>query len=213
ARPGREDYAKGYSRFDVRHRLTLAGAYQIPFLANRNDFLGSAFGGWTVAAAYRYATGTPYTIVDSGAPDVLFLGSGMKPNRPICIDPNYCSGTVSSPSDNGKVPLTAFRHAVYGDTLESFIGRNSYRADGASGMDVGLYKTFKLPSTLAFMVRVDCFNVFNTTRWSYPGNDINTAGTWDKVTQTTYIQTASPSSAPSPLSPPRMWQLGLRVIY
>ena len=137
----------------------------------------------------------------------------MKPNRPICVDPKYCSGTVASPSDNGQVPLSAFRHATYGDTLDSFIGRNSYRVDGSQSVDLGLYKSFGLPQRTSVMIRLDCFNVFNSVRWSYPGNDIASASTWDKVTQTTYIQTASPSSAPAPLSPPRNFQLGVRFIY
>ena len=212
-RPGTEQYAKGYSRFDVRHRFTAAAAYSLPWLKNRGGFVGSALGGWTVSTVVRYATGTPFTVVDGGAPDILFLGTGMKPNRPICVDPKYCSGEVTSPADNGKVPVTAFRHAVYGDTLDSFIGRNTYRADGTQGVDFGLYKTFSLPSSLAFMLRLDCFNVFNQVRWWYPANDINTPSTFDRVTQTAYITTASPSSAPAALSPPRTWQLGFRVIY
>ena len=213
ARPGTEQYAKGYSRFDVRHRFTAAGAYALPWLQNRGGLVGSVLGGWTVAGVVRYASGTPFTIVDAGAPDVLFLGTGMKPNRPVCVNQQYCSGTIASPSDNGKVPIDAFRHAVYGDTLESFIGRNTYRTDSTQSVDAGLYKSFRIASMMSLVVRLDCFNVFNSSRWWYPGNDINTASTWDKVTQTAYIQTASPSSAPSPLSPPRTWQLGLRVIY
>jgi outer membrane receptor protein involved in Fe transport len=213
ARDGRFDYAKGYSRYDVRNRFTAAAAYTLPWLKNREGLLGAALGGWTVATVIRYASGTPFTIVDGGAPDILFLGTGMKPNRPVCIDPKYCSGTITSPEDNGKTPVTAFRHAVYGDTLESFIGRNTYRSDGAQSVDLGVYKSFRLPKGTSFIVRLDCFNVFNTARWWYPANDINTASTFGNVTQTAYIQTASPSTAPAPLSPPRNFQLGVRFIY
>jgi len=213
ARPGTETYAKGYSRFDVRHRFTGVAAYQLPWFKNRNDAMGRVLGGWTVSTLLRFATGTPFTIVDGGAPDVLFLGTGMKPNRPICVDPKYCSGSIESPFDNGSVPASAFRHAVYGDTLSDFIGRNTYRADGSSSVDLGLYKTFAVAAPLALTLRLDCFNVFNTARWWYPGNDINTPSTFGRVTQTAYINTASPSSAPAPLNPPRTWQLGLRLVY
>jgi hypothetical protein len=213
ARDGRFDYAKGYSRYDVRHRFTMASAYTLPWLKNRHDLVGSLLGGWTVSSVVRLASGTPFTIVDGGAPDVLFLGTGMKPNRPICIDPKYCSGTVNSPSDNGKIPTSAFRHPAYGDKLEDFIGRNSYRSDGSQSVDLGVYKNFKLTGGTSLMVRLDCFNVFNWERWWYPGNDFNTPATFGRVTQTAYIVTASPSTAPSPLSPPRNFQLGLRYIY
>ena len=212
ARPGREEFARGFSRYDVRHRVTAAGAYSLPWLKNRGGLVGSAFSGWTLAAAFRYSTGTPFTIVDSAAPDVLFLGGAMQPFRPVCVDPKFCSGSVSTPADNGKIPASAFRHATYGDTLESFIGRNTYRSDGAKSLDLGLYKSFGLPKGTSFVVRLDCFNVFNTQRWWYPSNDF-TSATFGNVTQTAYIQTASPSNAPAPLSPPRNFQLGVRFIY
>ena len=49
-RPGESTYAKGFSRFDVRNRFTLATSYSFPWLMNRNDWMSSVFGGWTLAA-------------------------------------------------------------------------------------------------------------------------------------------------------------------
>jgi outer membrane receptor protein involved in Fe transport len=212
-RAGTFRYAKGYSRYDVRNRFTMASAYSLPWLKNRNDWIGSALGGWTLSTLIRLASGTPYTIVDGGAPDILFLGTGMKPNRPICIDPNFCSGSVTSPADNGSVPVGAFRHAVYGDTLESFIGRNTYRTDGARSIDAGVYKSFTLPRGTGLIVRLDVFNVFNQVRWWIPGNDINSPTTFGIVNQTAYGATNSGGTAPTSLTPPRTFQLGFRIIY
>ena len=212
-RPGTQEYARGYSRFDVRHRFTMAGAYSLPWLKNRTDWMGSVLGGWTVSTVLRYASGTPFTIVDGGAPDVLFLGTNMKPARPVCIDPKYCSGSITSPADNGKVPVSAFRHAQYGDTLDSFIGRNTYRSDGSQSVDLGLYKSFRLLGATNLVVRLDCFNVFNQVRWWLPNNDINAPTTFGTVTQTAYGATASGGTAPTSLTPPRTFQLGFRLIY
>jgi len=212
-RAGTEQYAKGYSRFDVRHRVTALAAYAMPWFKNDNGWKGAVLGGWTLSTAFRWATGTPYTIVDSAAPDVLFLGAAMKPNRPICVDPKYCSGTITSPADNGSVPTTAFRRAVYGDTLEDFVGRNTYRSDGAQSVDGGLYKTFTLPAGMGVQLRLDCFNVFNQVRWWIPGNDIAAPTTFARVTQTAYGATASGGTAPTALTPPRTLQLGIRIIY
>jgi hypothetical protein len=137
----------------------------------------------------------------------------MKPNRPVCIDASHCSGSVTSPSESGNLPISAFRRAVYGDTLEDFVGRNTYRADGTQAVDAGVYKSFRIYGATSLMVRLDCFNVFNWARWWYPGNDFASPSTFGKVTQTAYITTASPSTAPAALSPPRTWQLGFRFIY
>jgi hypothetical protein len=212
-REGTRTYARGPSRFDVRHRFTMASSYALPWLKNRNDWVGSALGGWTLATVIRLASGTPFTIVDGGAPDVLFLGGNMKPNRPICIDKQYCSGTVTSPADKSKMPVDAFRHPQYGDTLADFIGRNTYYSDGAEAVDAGLYKSFKLPANLTFMIRLDAFNVFNQVRWWYPQNDINVPAAFGTVNQTAYGATASGGSAPTALTPPRTLQLGFRFIY
>ncbi len=211
-RPGTRTYAKGFSRFDVRHRFTMSSSYSLPWMRNRNDWIGSALGGWTIATVLRFATGTPFTIIDSGAPDVLFLGP-TRPQRPICVDKRFCSGTVASPADRSNLPPSAFRHAQYGDKLEDFIGRNTYRSDGAQSVDVGLYKTFRLPANLAIMVRLDAFNVFNQVRWWYPQNDFNVPTTFGLVNQTAYGATASGGFAPNALTPPRTLQLGFRLLY
>jgi len=212
-REGTKQFAKGYSRFDVRHRFTALASYSFPWMQERKDWLGQLLGGWTLSTAIRYATGTPYTIVDSGAPDILFLGTGMKPNRPVCVDPDHCSGSVTGPADNGSVPIGAFRRATYGDTLESFVGRNTYRTDGSQGVDAGLYKNFPLPMGTSFVIRLDCFNVFNQTRWWIPGNDFASPATFGRVTQTAYGATNSGGTAPNALSAPRTFQLGFRIIY
>ena len=209
-RPGTLTYAKGYSRFDVRHRFTMSSSYALPWLKNRNDMLSSVLGGWTISTLVRLATGTPFTIVDGGAPDVLFLGSTTQPFRPVCIDKNYCSGTVASPSDRANLPPSAFRHAQYGDTLESFIGRNTYRSAGQKNVDVGLYKGFQLPRNTNFVVRLDVFNVLNHVTWWYPNNDFNSA-TFGLVNSTLYGNTNG--GGPNASGVPRTLQLGFRLIY
>jgi outer membrane receptor protein involved in Fe transport len=212
-RDGTEQYARGPSRFDVRHRFTMSSSYRLPWLQNRSDMLGSALGGWTLSTVVRWSTGTPVTVLDTGAPDVLFLGTNMRPTRPICVDKSHCSGTITGPGQQSEMPASAFRHAQYGDTLADFNGRNTFYTDGAQSVDAGLYKTFHLPANLAFMIRLDCFNVFNQVRWWFPNLDFNSPSTLGTVTQTAYGATASGGSAPTPLNTPRTLQLGFRIIY
>lgn len=212
-RDGMEQYARGPSRFDVRHRFATSSSYRFPWLADRSDWVGSALGGWTISVVGRFASGTPYTVLDSAAPDILFLGTTMKPLRPVCVDRSHCSGTVAGPSDRANMPASAFRHAQYGDTLKDFVGRNTFRTDGQQSVDAGLYKTFKLMSNTSFMVRLDMFNVFNQVRWWFPNLDYASPSTFGTVTQTAYGATASGGSAPTPLNTPRTLQLGFRFIY
>ena len=111
------------------------------------------------------------------------------------------------------MPSSAFRRARYGDTLKDFVGRNTFRSDGQQSVDAGLYKSFRLGQSMTFMLRLDCFNVFNQVRWWFPNLDFASPATFGSVTQTAYGATASGGSAPTPLNTPRTLQLGFRFIY
>jgi outer membrane receptor protein involved in Fe transport len=193
-----EEYKKGLSRFDTRHRFTLAASYRLPWWAERNDWLGASLGGWTFSTVVRIASGTPFTIIDGGAADVDF--DGVANSRPICVDPRYCGGQriTSRLNSKSQMPASAFRHPVYGDTLADFNGRNTDFLDGQQNVDMGLYKTFRLPSNLAIMLRLDVFNVFNHEVWGFPNNDFNSA-TFGTLNSTNYS--------------PRTMQAGFRLLF
>jgi hypothetical protein len=200
--PDAGSYSRGPSRFDTRHRFTMTGSYLLPFFQNRNDWAGAVFGGWQVSTVVRLASGTPFTIIDNGAADIDF--DGVANLRPVVVDPKYSGGYyVNNPNNSvSKMPISAFRHPVYGDTLETLIGRNTYYTDGAETVDFGIYKNFKIPAMGDVIVRLDVFNVFNRVTWGFPVNDINNTNAttgFGHITTTAYI--------------PRVVQLGIRFLY
>jgi len=144
------------------------------------------------------ASGTPFTIIDGGAVDFDF--DGVTVSRPVVVDPNYKGDLhVNYPGSSvSKLPKSAFRHAVYGDTTADLIGRNTFYTDGPENVDLGIYKTFKLPGSLAVMVRLDAFNVFNHPTWSFPVNDFNAAN-FGVINAVNYT--------------PRVLQFGFRFLY
>lgn len=196
--PDAGSYARGLSRFDTRHRFTMSGNYQLPFFLNRNDWLKAVFGGWQFATAVRLSSGTPFTVVDSGAADIDF--DGVANLRPVCIDPHGCGNLhVNNPIDSqAKLRSGSFRHPVYGDTLQNLMGRNTYYTDGFKSVDVGLYKSFALMGNSSIIVRLDVFNVANHVTWGFPSADFN-ATTFGRITGTAYN--------------PRTMQLGIRLLY
>ncbi len=194
-----DKFRRGLSRFDTRHRVTATGRYALPWLKERQDWIGSVLGGWTLSTAIRLASGTPFTIVDSAAPDVFFLGP-QAPARPICVKPEYCGGWYvnTRQESRNEMPRDAFRRAQYGDKVEDFVGRNTFFTDGAETVDAGLYKTFKFGAGTALMLRFDMFNVFNRVTWWYPVNDFASAN-FGTLNVTNYT--------------PRTMQLGFRFMY
>ncbi len=197
--PDNDEYKRGLSRFDTRHRFTFSGSYALPFFNDSNNgFLKSALGGWQVSTVVRLASGTPFTIIDGGAVDFDFDGVGN--GRPVCVDPKYCGGWhVSYPgSSQSKMPASAFRHGVYGDKIEDLVQRNSYYLDGKESVDLGIYKSFSLPYGTTLMVRADAINIFDHVNWGFPNNDANSA-TFGRLASLSYT--------------PRIVQVGFRLIY
>ena len=197
--PDDEDYKRGLSRFDTRHRFSMTGNYQLPFLRNRSDWIGSVFGGWNLGGSIRLSSGTPFTITDSGAVDIDFDGVGNA--RPICVDQNFCGGwKVNHPSDSRReLPRTAFRRATPADSLDDLVDRNTFFTDGGEYVDLSLDKAFKLPfggDQLA--LRFQAFNIFDHVTWSWPVQDFNNAQ-FGQIIATNYT--------------PRTFQLGVRYLY
>jgi hypothetical protein len=199
--PDYPDYARGLSRFDVRHRASATMSYLLPFLRNRDDFLGSALGGWQVSSVIRLSSGTPFTIVDSGAIDIDL--DGVANLRPVCVKQEFCGGWhVNNPFNSQKeIPRDAFRRAVVGDQIGDLIGRNTFTTDGAENVDLGLYKSFRLPGGLgvqSLLLRLDVFNALNHVTWGFPTGDFASAN-FGRILSTAYT--------------PRTFQLGVRLIY
>lgn len=197
--PTAGSYARGLSRFDTRHRITATASYLLPFFQGRKDWLEASLGGWQLATAVRLSSGTPFTVIDTGAADIDF--DGFSNFRPVCIDPNGCGNLrVDSPVDSlNKLQKKSFRHPQYGDTLQDLVGRNTYYTDGFEAVDLGLYKSFRMPARSdSVMVRLDIFNVTNHVTWGFPNNDFNSVN-FGRITGTAYT--------------PRTFQLGLRYIY
>jgi hypothetical protein len=190
---GTEDYARGLSRFDVRHRFTFNGSYLLPFLKNRNDLLGSVLGGWQLSAVVKLSSGTPFTVVDTGAFDIDIDGTANQ--RPVVIDRGILYTHIRQ---TGQLNRSQFRRAVAGDTLADLAPRNAFYLDGVRNVDAGLFKNFALPLGNTLSLRLEAFNVFDHVQWSFPNNDFASS---------TFGQVASQFNGP------RTYQAALRLIY
>ena len=172
-------FRKGLSRFHTPHRWTFNGSYRLPFLADRSDVVGSLLGGWTVSAVARVAHGTPFTVIDGSGRDLNF--DGFTENRPILLDDSLLGETVADPATSRNIlRRDAFRTANFGEE-DLIIGRNTFYGDGLEAVDLGVYKTFRLPWRHDLTVRFEAYNAFNKVQYGFPTLDIASA-TFGQIT-------------------------------
>ena len=167
-------YARGKSRFHTPHRFTLNGSYALPFLRERQDWLGHAFGGWTLSGIARFASGTPFTITATGV-DLDF--DGFSEARPVVLDRSVLYRRIDDRDTAQELlPRAAFRPVTFGDTLADLVPRNSFYGDGVRSVDLALAKVFFMPwGGDQFSVRIEAFNAFNWVQFAFPDTNINNA--------------------------------------
>ena len=167
-------FARGLSRFDTRHRLTLNGSYRMPFFKDRGGFREAALGGWQVSMLMKLASGTPFTVVDTSGVDLNF--DGFSDTRPVILDPSILGNSVDHPSASpAQLPRAAFGVASFGD-YDKLVGRNTFFGDGYARFDFGLHKSFRMPVEGHRLVfRAELFNAFNHVQYGFPTADLASA--------------------------------------
>ncbi len=162
-------FAKGYSRFHTPHRFTLNGSYVLPFWADRRDLVGQVLGGWQVSGTLRLASGTPFTVTQTGL-DLDF--DGFSEGRPVLLDPSLVGRSIDNPATSTiLLPRSGFRAYTVGDSIDQVVPRNAFTGDGLNTVDLGLYKSFRLGNHQALALRLQAFNGFDVVQYGFP--DVN----------------------------------------
>lgn len=178
-------YSKGHSRFHTPHRFSFNGSYLIPFWRERRDVLGLVAGGWQISGVIRLASGTPFTVTQTGL-DLNF--DGFAEGRPVILDRSILGRSVDDArridgvvQSTLQLPASAFRQYTIGDTLDMVVPRNAFFGDGLEAVDIGLYKNFTLGRGRTLSIRIEGYNVFNVVQYSFPNVD-STAANFGQVT-------------------------------
>lgn len=163
---------RGVSNFDVKHLVNVNAVWQLPFGKGRK-FLGKApgfvdafLGGWQLTGIFRYNSGLPFGVFDSG-------GVGWATNWNFTVGGTRLNSIATSPTrgEDGKDPnnfkdvlaaYQSFRNARAGEVGD----RNPLRFPGFVNMDAGLGKSFTMPyrESHQLQLRWEVFNVTNTQR-------------------------------------------------
>lgn len=61
---------RGNSDFDVKHRISIATLWAIPYASHTTGFTRAALDGWEIGGLFTASTGTPFSMYDCGVPNV-----------------------------------------------------------------------------------------------------------------------------------------------
>ena len=185
-------YDRGNSPFDIRHRLTIAWNYALPFgegrrWLNQGGVADYILGGWQVNGLNLFQTGLPFTPTLSAA--TVNTGTGSRPDR-------VADGKLSDPTVDRWFDTLAFTSPAqftYGNA-----GRNILYGPGRVNFDFSVFKEFRVQEGFRLQFRTEVFNLFNTAQFDLPNATIGT-GTAGTITQI--------------VGTPRQIQFGLKAVF
>ena len=154
---------EGPADYDVRHRFTFAGTYDLPF-AQGNALLG----GWSVNTVLTLQTGTPFTIYSDFGGIKRANQNGNPNDGPEDVD-EWFDTSVFSPAAGSQTQGTA--------------ERNSVRGPGTRILDLSLFKTFDFARAGSLQFRIEGFNILNEEQYSQP-NQVVVDPNFGKITGT-----------------------------
>ena len=198
---------RGPSEFDVRHRFTLSGLWDLPFFKSNSK--ANLLGGWQLNTIIALQSGRPFDVDCSLA---WFQGCDFnmdgvqtdRPNRPAGVrtsgfsNQEFVNGALSLTTfcPNGLVPFFDGTPCVPVGT-DGNLGRNAFRGPSFKSVDLGLFKNTRIRENLNIQFRAEAFNLFNRVNLYNPVGDLG-----------------SPQFGRSVAAfAPRQVQLGLKVVF
>jgi len=176
---------------ESRHRVIGSAIYEIPWLANRRDFLGRTLGGWLISGVISIKSGEPLRILQA---------SGIGNSRPDYNGANQVFAdwrdTLQYLDRNAYTLVPAYpltRATVRPGTQNP----SQLEAPGRRRVDLTIAKTFTVRGHVQLQVRAESFNAFNWRQYNDPVNNI----------------TAANFGAITGVSATRTGQIGLRLTY
>ena len=177
------------SNFDVRQRLSLSYAYDLPLGKGR------WLGGWQTFGIWSFQTGRPFTVAlspdnDNSGTGRSSLGFGNNDR------PNYLrNATLLNPTPERWFDTAAFAIPARGNFGNA--GRNILDGPGLAQINASVVKNFAIAESRSLQFRAELFNLTNRTNFDLPDLTVESP-TFGRI-----------SSAQSP----RRVQFGLKFLF
>ncbi|GAC1672053.1 MAG: hypothetical protein PVS2B2_04050 [Candidatus Acidiferrum sp.] len=207
--------SRGLSDFDRTHRLVVSYRYDLPFFSQTEGLRHKLLGGWSVSGITIFQSGSPFSVIDSGA-GTAFLGGGLQSATSGAqlaaggsIAAGLTSGDIHSRVNSGYlnaanfIPAPLLDPVLGGDgsvTIFGNLGRNIYRGPHQQNWDFSLLKNFKISERQSLRFTTDFFNIWNHANFANPSqSDVQNQGTFGKIFST--------------VGTPRLIQFSLRYAF
>jgi outer membrane receptor protein involved in Fe transport len=188
-------YDRATSDFNIKHRWSFGGNYELPFGKSLTGAAGHALGGWQVNGSVIWQTGLPFSVTDQQAVSGIIGGGGERPNR---LSQNI---RVSNPTVG--VAGQFLDPAAFALPAPFTLGnstRNVGYGPNQSAVNMSLFKTFKLTEILNLQFRTEVFNLPNHPVFGNPNSSFGNVN-YGKITSTASIYT------------PRQIQFALKLLF
>lgn len=165
---------RGNSDFDVRHRLTASGIWQLPFgrgkrfLSNSGGLVNAIFGGWSTNFIASFMTGNLFSVTVAG--DRANVGGFpfQRANRTCDGNLPRSERTIDRYFDTSCFQITPL--GTFGNS-----GRNIIEIPGLNNWDVSLLKDTRISERVRLQFRAEFFNIFNHAQFNAPDTNANSA--------------------------------------
>ena len=189
---------RGPSEFDVKHRITLLGLWDLPS-PKKNGAAQKILGGWQYNWIVAWQSGRPFSVYCSlawfdGCDFNMDAEQNDRPNRPANLKTNgwstsqFASGVFGDPTrsytEAGGFTSPAIQTfcpsivAFYLDTpcvpvgTNGNLGRNVFHGPGFASVDMAFFKNTQITEHLKMQFRAEMFNAFNHTNLWQPLGDM-----------------------------------------
>ncbi|HZS50651.1 MAG TPA: TonB-dependent receptor [Bryobacterales bacterium] len=156
----------GPADYDRTHIFSLSHVIQIPIGAGSGRLnsgrIGEALGGWQLNGIFRWATGTPFSVLADPA------ACGC-PGLPYAY-----ANAVQPISSNAEAGFNPAAFAAPSGSIGN-TGRNILRGPGFKTYDLSLFRSFSLRERAKFELRGEAYNLFNTPLFANPVNVVGSA--------------------------------------
>jgi hypothetical protein len=207
---------RGDSDFDIKHRITFSGGWDLPFDNAWKSGPKRLTQGWSLYPIFSWRTGFPLNVNagfsfdpslpgPSGAGDGFLANAVFNPgvNNITILNPKNAT-TLGGTTGNYFFDPTAFSQNP--PTSGYGLPRNFFRGPGRTNLDMALAKTTQIRENVKLEFRAEAYNLLNHAEFANPDTNLF-SGTFGQITSTTL------GTNITAVETQRILQLALRLVF